>query len=236
MLDAPGANAIDFKGDFMELWKDVVGYEGIYQVSNKGRVKRLAQKRINSNQTTSWEQVYPESFLRGGIDSKGYRQVNLSFGLKGNNYLLLHRVVAMAFLEEPSEELKEECLKGGYKVVLVNHKDSDRLNNEADNLEWCTPSYNADYMMETNKPDYSGRSGSNARHSVLVEADVDEILRMRLLGRSQQHIADCFGVKQITISNIVTGRSWSSYTGIPRKERNKGKNAAKSKSINNQGE
>lgn len=216
----------------MEVWRDIVGYEGIYQVSNKGRVKRLAQRRINSNQAKSWEQEYPETLLRGSIDSKGYRQVNLSFGLEGNNYLLLHRVVARAFLGEPSDELKKECIKGGYKVVLVNHKDSNRLNNEVNNLEWCTPSYNADYMMETNKPDYSGRSGSNARHSLLVEADVDEILRLRLLGRSQQSIADTFGVKQITISNIVTGRSWSSYTGIPRKERNKGKNAAKSKSIN----
>lgn len=216
----------------MEVWKDIVGYEGIYQVSNKGRVKRLAQKRINSNQAKSWEQDYPETFLRGSVDSKGYRQVNLSFGLEGNNYLLLHRVVAKAFLDEPSAELEAECIKGGYKVVLVNHKDSNRLNNDVDNLEWCTPSYNADYMMETNKPDYSNRSGSNARHSLLVEEDVDEILRLRLLGRSQQSIADIFGVKQITISNIVTGRSWSSYTGIPRKERNKGKKAAKSKSIN----
>ena len=62
--------------------------------------------------------------------------------------------------------------------------------------------------------------------------DVDEILRLRKIGMSQQDIADIFGVKQITISNICTGRSWAWYTGIKRKERTKRKDKqAKTKSI-----
>lgn len=206
----------------MEIWKDIPSSEGRYQVSNYGRIKRVVYKRINRNQVTEWEQTYHERILSGQLDSHGYRQVTLRSGWMP----FVHRLVAEAFLAPPSQELIDECLKAGHKVVLVNHKDNNPLNNHVDNLEWCTPSYNNEYSPQ----DYSNRSGDNCKHAVLKESDVDKILGLR--GKmSQQAIADMFGVKQITISNIFTGRSWSSYTGIPRKERRKGKAAAKTKSI-----
>lgn len=205
----------------MELWEDIPSSEGRYQVSNHGRIKRQEYSRVNSNQVTSWEQGYETKILKPTKDSHGYFQA--CYFVEGQRVTaLVHRLVAEAFLEPPSQGLIEECLKAGHKVVLVNHKDNNPLNNLVDNLEWCTPSYNNEYSPQ----DYSSRSGDNCKHAVLKESDVDKILELR--GKiSQKIIADMFNVKQITISNIFTGRSWSSYTNIPRKERNKGKRAAK---------
>lgn len=204
----------------MEAWLDIPSTEGKYQVSNLGRLKRKRYSRINSNQTISWEQVYEEKILKGQIDSHGYQQVTLARGWTA----LVHRLVAEAFLPPPSRELIAECSKAGHKVVLVNHKDRNPLNNTADNLEWCTPAYNNNHSPQ----DYSYRAGSKATQAILSEDKVDEIISLR--GKySQQYIAEMFGVKQITISNIFTGRSWSSHTGIPRKERNKGKDNPKTR-------
>lgn len=220
-----------------EIWKDVPGPEDAvihYQVSNHGRVRRLSYTATFSNQVTSWEKTLPDKILKGSQDSSGYLQVKLYFYRankrewgQGAVNILVHRLVAEAFLPPPSKELIEECAKCGIKQVCVNHKDGNPLNNAEWNLEWCTVSYN----NAQKDMDYSYMYGSKSKNSVLTEKDVDEILRLRATGLSQQKIADIFGVKQITISNILTGRSWAWYTGIPRKERNKGKRAAKTKQL-----
>lgn len=215
-----------------ELWKDVEEPAGAtihYQVSNLGRIKRLPYTATMRNQVKEWEQYFPEKILTRSIDSSGYVQVGLRFytGDRSRS-VLVHRLVAKAFLPEPSKDLVEECKKCGLKVVCINHRDGNPLNNRADNLEWCTPSYNNTHQTR----DYASISGGNNYCATLTEKDVDEILRLRKSGMSQQKIADIFGVKQITISNICTGRSWAWYTGIKRKRRTKGKDRqAKTKSI-----
>lgn len=206
----------------MEIWKEIPSTEGRYEVSNLGRIKRNAYTKIRRN---GRKQSFKQKILSTSIDSHGYAQACYYVG-EEKCVRLVHRLVAEAFLAPPSQELIDECLKAGHKVVLVNHKDKVPLNNRAENLEWCTPAYNNEYSPQ----DYSHITGSNCQHAVLNESDVDKILELR--GKmSQQKIANIFGVKQVTISNIFTGRSWSSYTGIPRKERRKGKAAAKTKSI-----
>lgn len=214
-----------------ELWKDIEEPDDAtihYQVSNLGRVKRLPYTATMMNQVTKWEQYFPESLLAGSVDSNGYAQVGLRFHTGDRSRsVLVHRLVADAFLPPPSKELVDECAKSGLKKVCINHKDGNPLNNAEWNLEWCTPSYNNAQQQR----DYSSRYGDKNYCAVLTEKDVDEILRLRATGLSQQKIADIFGVKQITISNILTGRSWAWYTGIPRKERNKGKRAAKTKQL-----
>lgn len=115
-------------GDNMqEVWKDIAGYEGLYQVSNLGNVKSL--DRYVPHKT------FGKKFCKGHtmathINNAGYVTVNLC---RGNSYKShdIHRLVAIAFIPTPNIVGME-----------VNHKDEDKRNNRAGNLEWVTKSVN----------------------------------------------------------------------------------------------
>lgn len=98
-----------------EIWKDVPGYEGLYLVSNTGKIFSLRCKRCLTQST----------------DRGGYMRVPLSSDKK--KFWSVHRLVAMAFIPNP-DNLPE-----------VNHKDENTTNNHEENLEWCTRKYNANY-------------------------------------------------------------------------------------------
>lgn len=104
-----------------EIWKDVVGYEGLYQVSNLGRVRSI-QKWHGSN----------ERILKFNINSNGYYRVPL-YKNKQAKYHFVHRIVAQSFI--PACEDK----------TIVNHKDENPKNNRVENLEWCDFKYNMNY-------------------------------------------------------------------------------------------
>lgn len=100
-----------------EIWRDVVGYEGLYEVSNLGNVRSLFRYKKQ---------------LKWNVLGSGYASVQL-FKEKVGTRLLVHRLVAKAFLPN---------LDG---LPVVNHKDENKLNNNVDNLEWCTQQYNLAY-------------------------------------------------------------------------------------------
>ena len=121
-----------------EIWKDIEGYEGIYQVSNMGRVKRLArsvvQKNPNPYSDTSVVQPISEKILTTRPTKEGYPLILLRGGKDGKRHgFSVHRLVAKAFIPNP-DNLPE-----------VNHKNEIRTDNRADNLEWCTRQYNVHY-------------------------------------------------------------------------------------------
>ena len=112
----------------IEIWKDVVGYEGYYQVSNLGRVKSLDRK-INKNGL-----IYE---INGKILSprkvgKGYLSVALQINKNRKNFMV-HRLVAECFI------------KNSFNLKEVNHKDENKENNNLSNLEWCDHKYNSNY-------------------------------------------------------------------------------------------
>ena len=111
----------NLKNNMEEIWKDIVGYEGLYQVSNLGRVKSLNYKCTKS-----------EKILKTHPQRWGYLLVKLSYKDKAKDFQV-HRLVASAFLDNPNN------------LPQVNHKDKNPSNNKVDNLEWCTPEYNTDY-------------------------------------------------------------------------------------------
>ena len=112
-----------------EQWKDVAGYEGLYQVSNYGRVRSLDRYVANKNGIALKK---GKIITSADVSKKKYQKVNLWKDNSGKCYLV-HRLVAEAFLPNP-EHFQE-----------VNHKDENPLNNSADNLEWCDRTYNAHY-------------------------------------------------------------------------------------------
>ena len=113
-----------------EIWKDIEGYEGLYQVSNKGRVKSLKRK-ICSNSNNHKYNTLSEKLLKLSGGGK-YIQVILCKDGK-TSAKLVHRLVAQAFIPNPNN------------LPCVNHKDENKKNNDVRNLEWCTYKYNNEY-------------------------------------------------------------------------------------------
>ena len=119
-----------------ELWKDIEGYEGIYQVSNMGRVRSLDRIVPALNRMTGEVQDY---FRRGKVLKQtkvfgGYLAVGFIVRSEGKREnCFVHRLVAKAFVPGYREDLD------------VNHKDEDKTNNRADNLEWVTRQENINY-------------------------------------------------------------------------------------------
>ncbi len=111
----------------MEVWKDIPNYEGMYQVSNLGRVKSLKRK-VNHRYGT---RTVNERVLKNNKDSTGYYNVNLGRNGKSKVWKI-HQLVAIAFL---NHELS------GNKVI-VDHIDNDKSNNKLKNLQLTTPRHN----------------------------------------------------------------------------------------------
>lgn len=109
----------------MEEWRDIEGYEGLYQVSNLGRIKSLPRKTGNQH-------CKREHIKTLGIDKDSYLKVTLYNHGKNKTYRI-HKLVAIHFIENPNN------------LPIINHKNEIRSDNRAENLEWCTCKYNVNY-------------------------------------------------------------------------------------------
>jgi len=121
-----------------EIWKDIEGYEGFYQVSNLGNVKSLnyAHRGYQKN-------LVPK------CNNSGRLWVELiKYGAR--KPMLIHRLVAMAFIPNPCN------------LPQINHKDENPKNNAVDNLEWCTNKYNVQYTVDRH-PEWFRRGGNPGR-------------------------------------------------------------------------
>lgn len=112
-----------------EIWKDIVGYEGLYQISNYGRVKSVTRKVNCRNGTIK---TISEKILASNPNNRGYYSVQLCYNSLPVRYLV-HRLVANAFIPNPDN--KEQ----------VNHIDEDKANNSVDNLNWMTAKENTNF-------------------------------------------------------------------------------------------
>jgi hypothetical protein len=117
----------------MEIWKDIKGYEGLYQVSNLGRVKSK-ERRVNNHRCGATRNIR-EIVMNPWDNGNGYLVVSLNNkGNRKNHYV--HRLVAEHFIENP------------FECKYINHLDYNKHNNNADNLQWCTQAENVAYSVE----------------------------------------------------------------------------------------
>lgn len=169
-----------------EIWKDIPGYEGRYQISNCGQVKSL--KAWNGRY-----QIYSkrEKILKSSKTKAGYLLIRLSLDNKGSTYLI-HRLVAQAFVLNP---LVKPC---------VNHKDGNKLNNYWWNLNWCTYSENEKHAYRIGLKTRKGEYNTMAK---LKTKQIKEIRKLK--GKmSQRDIGKIYGVNQSCISDIINKKLW----------------------------
>lgn len=173
-----------------EIWKDVVGYEGLYQVSNLGRVKSLARTVIRSNGVP----LYCKEKVLKTAKISGYPLVDLR--KKGNRKVIqVHRLICLAFLPNPENKPQ------------VNHKNGVKTDNRLENLEWATRSENSKhaFLIGLNKPNML--KGEKIGTSKLTEKQVIQIKHGNK-GLTRKQISAKYGIDPTTVSKIILGKSW----------------------------
>ena len=118
-----------------EIWKDIIGFEGLYQVSNLGRIKSVERYVLNTRWNIKMHKQ--EIILKPSKNKKGYNLVAISKNNKLYSYQI-HRLVAQAFIPNPDNKQQ------------VNHKNGIKNDNRVDNLEWATPHENMKHAYKNN--------------------------------------------------------------------------------------
>lgn len=158
----------------VEMWRPVVGYEGFYSVSSLGRVRSERRDLI----------------MKPGLAER-YLHVVLSRNGKGHTKTV-HTIVAAAFLGPRP------------KGAEVNHRDGNRMNNAADNLEYCTASENTQHAVRLGiKP-----RGEKHGRAKLTDANALAVIEEIKAGLPVREIAARFGISRTTVWKLRTGYSW----------------------------
>lgn len=149
-----------------EVWKDIPSYEGYYQVSNLGRIKRLPRHKPTDKRKTH------NNIRKPRLAENGYFRINLS---KDNSvkWFGIHRLVALAFIPNPD------------KLPVINHKDENKQNNRVDNLEWCTHQYNREYGTARERQQKTRAANPNDKtvRKLVGEKNSKAILQYSLSGK-----------------------------------------------------
>ena len=162
------------------MWKDVIGYEGLYRISDCGELFSVRSNRV----------------LNPNIGVDGYLKAVLSVGNQRKT-VRINRLVAEAFVTNPSHK------------PIVNHKDGDKLNNRATNLEWVTIKENAIHASKNGL--LKGLSGERNPMAKLTIEQVNEIRNSYKKGSHDANarvLGQRFGVSDSTIWLIASGQIW----------------------------
>ena len=168
-----------------EIWKDIEGYEGIYQVSNFGRVKSC-ERIIQNSSTLSGIQRIKERILINHIKGNGYHSVSLCVECRKHDFYI-HRLVASIFI--PNIENKNE----------VNHIDGNKSNNHVENLEWVTSKENVRHAFDKKLIDNG--TIERRKHCVIsaqkiTKEQVIEFRKLRKHGASYDELSKKFGLSK----------------------------------------
>jgi len=171
-----------------EIWKDIPGYEGLYRVSNKGRVKSMARQWTagQGRILNKGESILSE--LSVGVEHKkygsGYKAVILSNGLR--KQFRINRLVAEAFIPNPDNKPE------------VNHIDGDKTNNHVNNLEWVTREENQQHAVKTGLRVMPKRSKSPLAKKIIDDST-------GVIYNCIEDAADSIQMGRYTLGNMLSG-------------------------------
>ena len=172
-------------------WRADRGYEGLYEVSNTGVIKAL-YKRVDSGKC---HRTWKPHIKACAVDTKGYLRVSLSKEGKNKTHKV-HRLVAETFIDNP-DNLPE-----------VNHKDGNKLNNNVNNLEWCTQSKNMSHACNLGLKRNDGEFNSQSKLTQSDVAYIRSVYKPRDKEFSTVTLAKKYGVHRKTITRVITGQYW----------------------------
>lgn len=170
---------------FGETFCSVVGFEGLYEVSNFGRVFSLQKTR--SNPLTGGVSIFKRKEL-SPVTVNGYHKVSLCRNGVSRGFLI-HRIVAMSMIDNPNS------------LPYVNHIDGNKANNRISNLEWVTPQENDLHAVSI------GLKPMGEKHYKTKLSDAD-VIGIRSSDLSDKKLSDMYAVTQNTINNIRHRVSW----------------------------
>lgn len=167
----------------VEIWKDIKGFEGFYQVSNLGRIRSLARKSKGR-----WGQkIFNGIVLQPVVSDRGYIKARLYKSGKGIT-IRVHRVVAEAFVPNP------------HNYAEVNHKNEIKTDNRSENLEWSDRKHNCQYGTRTKRQSekLSCPIRQITKSGEVVREFISSKEAERLCGYSSSHINECCNGKRKT--------------------------------------
>lgn len=174
-----------------EDWKDISGYEGLYQVSNTGLVKSLPKSWVSGKNKIL--RVKGETILKPCLAGKGYLSVTLSNNFEKHFYI--HKLVANHFKVNNSN------------LPEINHKDGNKLNNNDWNLEFCTSSQNRQHAWDNNLRIFSFKNHAKAKLSYDI---AEEIRKDYQTGNfTQRKLAAKYGIVVSGINQIIKNKNWT---------------------------
>lgn len=176
-----------------EIWKELIGNSVVYLVSNMGNIKTKPRKG-----KYHFIESHP---MKVHTKEDGYQRVMLSLDENGGKYYYIHRIVAKLFIPNPNN------------LQFVNHKDGNKSNNCADNLEWCTRSENEKHAWRIGlkNSETCGTKGEKHGMHKLTEEQVKYIRQVHTPFDSlygTKGLAKQFNVSPQTITNVVHYANW----------------------------
>ena len=176
-----------------EIWKTIKEFEGLYEISNYGRIKSLGRKTCG---TVNWKTLGIDRIRKKVLTKWGYEIIALNLNGKAISKAV-HTLVLNAFNQKPESTERLEA----------NHKDGNKTNNRADNLEWVTSKENKKHAFDSGLCNH--RRGEALYNSKFTTEQIIDIKTRLKQGIPGTVLAEEFNVVPSTINHIKTGRNYN---------------------------